>query len=116
MSYTIDQVKHLLKSIKETKLKKKQRDNEIDKLVKKLEEEVVNFNDYFGEKKQENAKLKKEKKNLNLKGIVNRKDSAMTITLCDASENHVGMEQNGIKGIKDDAFDKKDLEFAKKKI
>ena len=116
MSHTIDQVKDLLKSIKETKLKKKQRDNEIDKLVKKLEEEVVNFNDYFGEKKEENAKLKKEKKKLNLKEIVNRKDSAMTITLCDASENHVGMDQNGKKGIKDDAFDKKDLESAKKKF
>lgn len=72
-------------------------------------EEIVNI---FGNK----GKEKEKEKSNNLKKNPKRESSVITLTFCDSSENHIGMEQNGNKGVQTDAFDKKDLETIQNKL
>ena len=117
MSYNGSEIKGLLTTIKNSDLTWTNIKDIIDEIVSdinNLEEnqKIENLNNYFNNDSKIKKKTNKTKE-VNIKDIINRVCSAITLTFCDASENHVGMEQNGKKGQLIDSFDLNDLEQIK---
>ena len=127
MSFKHDSVLHLLQCIKDTSLDSNNMQIILDKMCSKVIEDSSDINDLIGlfkdfekeeglkqfenisNKKLQNLVKKKDRKSKDIKDIISRDNSTITLTFCECSENHIGMDQNGKKGTKNDSLSYDDL-------